>query len=88
MSSMAVATVEAGVGHNGMKKRLAQERKTFTVAILPLMRIWVLGEAGTPPVGGADDGKTGDKVVVVVEGHDRERKKREDSLQKKNWGGG
>jgi hypothetical protein len=81
VSSLVAAAVEAGVGHSGKKKRLAEERKTFTVAALPLVNRLLVQEKGFcvklmlgRPV----------MRVVVAEGHGGERKKREDLLQKKN----
>jgi hypothetical protein len=67
------------------RKRDELQRETFTVVILQLMRIWVLGEAGMPPVGGSDDGKTGDDSSGVAESTvERESEERETLQKKKN----
>jgi hypothetical protein len=59
VSSLVAIAVEAGVGHSRKKKRLAEERKTFTVAALPLVNRPLVQEKGF--CGEADAGKTDDE---------------------------
>jgi hypothetical protein len=56
------------------KNRFVEERERFTMAVLPLMRIWVRGEAEPPYVGGGERFLWGLQGLKKQQG---EREKRE-----------
>ena len=61
----------AGVAVGERRNRFAEERERFIMAVLPLMRIWVRGEAEPPYVGG------GERFLWGLQGLKKQRGERE-----------